>query len=291
MKSITLRAYAKVNYSLDILGVRGDGYHEIRTVLQSISLADEVEVEEVSEGFSLSVEPREMCPVEENTVYRAWALLCERVGRELPVRVRLEKNAPSGAGLGGGSADAAAALVGMDEMLGLGIPVEELRSIAAGVGADVPFCLVGGTMLGEGLGDDLSPLPAPPRHFIALAKPASGANTAKVYRAYDEFSRKSRGDTGGVVSAIRAGSLRSLGASVGNDLDFVTADFVGEVGEYVSSLLESGAFGASMSGTGTSVFGIFDAREKAEAALSKLDAPFSGVFEPRTKGVEVVGRS
>ncbi|CAN5547136.1 MAG: 4-(cytidine 5'-diphospho)-2-C-methyl-D-erythritol kinase [Rubrobacteraceae bacterium] len=291
MKSIALRAYAKVNYSLDVLGVRRDGYHETRTVLQSVSLFDEVEIEEADRGFSLSVEPREVCPVEENTVYRAWRSLCERVGRELPVRVRLRKNAPSGAGLGGGSADAAAAFVGMNEMFGLGVPDERLRAIAAKVGADVPFCLSGGTILGEGIGDVLTPIPAPPPHFIALAKPASGANTAKVYRAYDGVARESRRDTENVISALRSGGLASLGASVGNGLDFITADFVPEVGEYVSAFLESGALGASMSGTGTSVYGIFDAREKAEASLSKLDAPFSGVFEPMAGGVEVVGHS
>jgi 4-diphosphocytidyl-2-C-methyl-D-erythritol kinase len=290
MRRITLRAYAKVNYSLDVLGVRDDGYHDIRTVLQSISLADEVGIERADRGFSLIVEPEEVCPVEENTVYKAWKLLCQRSGRELPVRARLEKNAPSGAGLGGGSADAAAALVGMNEMFGLGIGAGELRAVAAKVGADVPFCLSGGTMLGSGIGDELAPLPAPPPHFIALAKPPAGADTAKVYRAYDEAPRKSRGATDGVVSAVRAGALDSLGASVGNDLAPVSAKLVPEVERYASALLENGSFGASMSGTGTSVYGIFDAKEKAEAALSKLEAPFSGIFEPTGKGVEVVDR-
>lgn len=291
MKSIALRAYAKVNYSLDVLGVRGDGYHEIRTVLQSISLADEVEIEEATSGFSLAVEPSEACPVEENTVYKAWWFLCEETGRELPVRVRLRKNAPSGAGLGGGSADAAAAFVGMNEMFGLGVGDGGLRRIAAKVGADVPFCLAGGTMLGEGIGDVLTPLPPPPPHFLALVKPGAGADTAKVYREYDEVFCESRGDTDTVASALRSGVLASFGASVGNDLASITTNLVPEVEEYVSALLESGAVGASMSGTGTSVYGIFDAKGKAEAALSKLDAPFSGVFEPRYKGVEVVSRS
>ncbi len=280
-----------MNYSLDVLGVRGDGYHEIRTVFQSISLFDEVEIEEAHSGFSLSVEPSEVCPVEENTVYKAWRFLCEEAGRGLPVRVSLKKNAPSGAGLGGGSADAAAALVGMNEMFGVGISDGGLFAIASKVGADVPFCLSGGTMLGEGVGDVLTPLPPPPPHFVALAKPEAGADTAKVYRAYDEFPRESRGDTENAISALRPGGLASFGARVGNDLASVTADFAPEVEKYVSSLLESGALGASMSGTGTSVYGIFDAKEKAEAALSKFDAPFSGVFEPRSKGVEVVSRS
>lgn len=287
MNSIRLRAFAKVNYSLDVLGLRDDGYHEIETVLQSISLFDEVEVAVAREGFSLSVEPREVCPVEENTVYRAWRLLRERVGSELPVRVRLRKLAPSGAGLGGGSADAAAALLGISEVFGLGLGDEELGLVAAGVGADVPFCLSGGTMLGTGIGTDLRTLRPPARHFVALAKPASSAQTARVYGAYDEFPRKSGRDTGEVVSAIEAGDALSFGASVGNDLYGVTAKLVPEVEEYATSFLESGALGASMSGTGTAVYGIFEDRRKAEAALAKLSAPFSGVFEPADRGVEV----
>ncbi|MGH3089565.1 MAG: 4-(cytidine 5'-diphospho)-2-C-methyl-D-erythritol kinase [Rubrobacteraceae bacterium] len=288
MRRVTLRAYAKVNYALDVLGVRDDGCHEIRTVFQSISLCDEVSVEKAGSGFDIAVEPREICPVEENTVYGAWRLLCERAGHELPVEVRLRKRIPSGAGLGGGSADAAAALVGMNEMLGLGIEDGELRALAAKVGADVPFCLMGGTALGEGVGADLTALPAPPPHHIALAKPAASADTAKVYRAYDEHPRKSLAKTDAVVSALRSGDLRSLGTSLGNDLTDVTSLFAPEVKAYARSFLESGALGASMSGTGTAAYGIFDDGERAKYALSKLEAPFSGVFEPVERGIETI---
>lgn len=288
MKRVRLRAYAKVNYSLDVLGLREDGYHEIRTVLQSISLFDEVEVEKAGSGFDLVVEPEDVCPVEENTVYKAWTLFCERAGRELSVNIRLEKRIPSGAGLGGGSADAAAALVGMNSLFDLGLGDEELHEIASKIGADAPFCLMGGTMLGEGVGTNLKPLPAPPHHYVALAKPAASADTAKTYRAYDEVPRASSGDTDAVVAALHSGDPRSLGASLGNDLAIVTGEFVPEVESHASGFIESGAFGASMSGTGTAVYGVFDSMESAQAAASRLDAPFSGVFEPVARGVEVV---
>ncbi|MGB3632439.1 MAG: 4-(cytidine 5'-diphospho)-2-C-methyl-D-erythritol kinase, partial [Rubrobacteraceae bacterium] len=149
-----LRAFAKVNYALAVLGLRDDGYHEVSTVMQSISLADELEIEETREGFELSVEPEhaDVGSLESNTVYWAWRRICEAVGEELPVRVSLHKNIPSGAGLGGASADAAATLVGLNELFGFGLGVQELRSIGAKIGADVPFCISGGTALGEGIG-------------------------------------------------------------------------------------------------------------------------------------------
>jgi 4-diphosphocytidyl-2-C-methyl-D-erythritol kinase len=163
---VRLRAFAKINYALEVRGLRGDGYHEIRTVMQSVSLADEVEIEHAEEGFELQTEPgcSDVGPPEENTVRKAWKLMCGLVGAELPVRIRLHKRIPSRAGLGGGSADAAAALYGINELLGLGLNHEELSDVGGWIGADVPFCLLGGTALGGGVGDLLTPLPAPPAH-------------------------------------------------------------------------------------------------------------------------------
>src|SRR3712207_958956 len=151
---VRLRASAKVNYALEVRHLRGDGYHEISSVLQSISLADELEIEHSKGGFELLFEPEgvEVGPLEENTVYKAWASLWEVSGHKLPARIRLHKKIPAGAGLGGGSADAAAVLVGMNELFGLGLNYEELRDIGSRIGADVPFCLLGGTALGEGGG-------------------------------------------------------------------------------------------------------------------------------------------
>ena len=151
---VLLRAFAKVNYALEVRGLREDGYHEISTVMQSISLADELEIEHADEGFELVVEPEGfgVGPTEKNTVYRARELLGKLVGGELPVKTRLRKGIPAGAGLGGGSADAAAALTGLNELFGLGLSIAELRDLSLRIGADVRFCLSGGTALGEGIG-------------------------------------------------------------------------------------------------------------------------------------------
>lgn len=286
---IRLQAFAKVNYALAVLGLRGDGYHEVATVMQSISLADGVEVEKAGGGFGLVVEPEvaEVGPPGANTAYKAWSLVCAAVGEELPVRVRLSKKIPSGAGLGGASADAAAVLVGLNELFEVGLGEKELREIGGHIGADVPFCISGGTALGEGIGERLTKLPEPPDHRLLLIKPKSGAETARIYRAYDEQTPE-RGDTVSVEPAIEAlenGDLGGLACSLGNDLAPVTRSFVPEVAGYEKALLGAGALGACMSGTGTAVYGLFGEEEVGRAASGFSGAHFSGVYEPVPSGL------
>lgn len=289
MERVRLRAFAKVNYALEVRGRRPDGYHEISTVMQSISLADVVEIERAENGFELAVEPEgvEVGPPEENTVYKAWTRLGERTGDALPVRVRLGKKIPAGAGLGGGSADAAAMLVGLNELFGLGLGEAELRDVGLWVGADVPFCLIGGTALGEGIGEVLSLLPTPPPHHLVVAKQAAGAETARIYGAYDERPVGGNPSVAPVVEALRAGDPGGLARSLGNDLAPVTENLVPEIRALEEALLRAGALGAAMSGTGTAVFGIFASEAEARAAADGLRAPFVAVYEPVQRGVEV----
>ena len=178
---IRLQAFAKVNYALEVLGVRPDGYHELSTVFQSISLYDEVEIERAETGFELVVEPEgaETGPLEKNTVYKAHRLLTELTRGKLPVRVMLRKGIPTGAGLGGGSSDAAATLVGLNELFGLELSDAELKEAGLGAGADVPFCIGGGTAVGRGVGEGFSPVPPPPPHHLVVAKPAAGEQTLR----------------------------------------------------------------------------------------------------------------
>lgn len=287
-EQITLRAFAKVNYALEVRGLRDDGYHEISSVYQSVSLADELEIERSRGGFELIFEPDgvEVGPLEENTVYKAWALLWETSGHELPVRIRLHKKIPAGAGLGGGSADAAAVLVGMNELFDLGLRTEDLRRLGARIGADVPFCVSGGTALGEGVGDVLTPLPAPPAHHLLLAKPDRSADTGGIYRAYDGRAGQGEASAEQVVAALRSGSLKTFAGAVGNDLEPVTAELIPEVAAYTRALLQSGALGAAMTGTGTAVYGIFDAEDAA--AGCQLRAPFLGTCQPVEAGVVMI---
>jgi 4-diphosphocytidyl-2-C-methyl-D-erythritol kinase len=285
---IVLWAFAKVNYALEVRGLRDDGYHEISSVFQSVSLADELEIERSGGGFELIFEPDgvEVGPLEENTVYKAWALLWEASGHELPARIRLHKKIPAGAGLGGGSADAAAVLVGMNELFDLGLEIEDLRRLGARIGADVPFCLSGGTALGEGVGEVLTPLPAPPAHYLLLAKPDRSADTGGIYRAHGRRGAPGEASAEPVVAALRSGSLAALAGAVSNDLEPVTTDLVPEVAAYKREMLQTGALGAAMTGTGTAVYGIFDA-ENATAECSLL-APFVSVCKPVGSGVLMV---
>jgi 4-diphosphocytidyl-2-C-methyl-D-erythritol kinase len=288
MGGVLLRACAKVNYALEVRGLRGDGYHEISSVLQSVSLADELEIERSREGFELFFEPEgvEIGPLEENTVYKAWALLWEVSGHELPTRIRLHKKIPAGAGLGGGSADAAAVLVGMNELFGLGLDAKKLRTIGTRIGADVPFCLSGGTALAQGVGEILTPLPAPPTHRLLIAKPERGADTGGIYRAYDERCTEGKASATPVVAALRSGSLTELAGAVSNDLEPVTANLVPEVAAHKREMLRAGALGAAMTGTGTAVYGIFDTeRGNPPATEASLRTPFLGVYEPVGAGV------
>jgi 4-diphosphocytidyl-2-C-methyl-D-erythritol kinase len=290
MREVRLRAFAKVNYALDVLGLRADGYHEVSTVMQSISLADEVELRHAAGGFDLSLEPEEVevGPQERNTTYLAWKALQRLTGKELPVKVTLRKEIPAGAGLGGGSANAAAVLVGLNELFALGLRVDKLRGIGARIGADVPFCIWGGTAMGEGVGEILTPLPAPPAHLLVVAKPLRSADTAGIYLAYDEAKTESTNSVKPVVSALCSNSLPALAAAVGNDLAPVTKGIIPEVAKLERTLLASRALGASMSGSGTAVYGIFDDAEAAGIAKDMVDAPFIGVYEPISRGAEIV---
>jgi 4-diphosphocytidyl-2-C-methyl-D-erythritol kinase len=289
MREIRLKAFAKINYALDVIGLRADGYHEVRTVMQSISLSDEVGIERIAEGFGLSFEPEEAAIGlhARNTAYIAWKMLRGLTGEALPAKVTLRKRIPAGAGLGGGSADAAAVLVGLNEMFGLGLRVDELREVGAGIGADVPFCISGGTALGEGVGEVLTPLPVPPTHYLVLVKPARSADTGETYRAYDATKTQSARSVDPVISALRSKSLPALVAAVGNDLASVTRALVPEVAALEQLLVASGASGASMSGSGTAVYGVFDDESAAESAKATVDAPGVGVYTPVPYGVEI----
>ena len=289
MREVRLRAFAKVNFALDVIGLRMDGYHDIASVMQSISLSDEVDIERIAEGFEFDSKPEgaQIGPPERNTAYVAWKSLQRLTGEALPASVRLRKWIPVGAGLGGGSADAAAVLVGLNELFGLGLRADELRELGARVGADVPFCISGGTALGEGVGEMLTPLPGPPAQHLVLAKPHRSADTGEIYRAHDAAGVESARCVEPVVSALRSRSLRDLAAAVGNDLTSVTSHLVPEVAALQRDLLELNALGAAMSGSGTAVYGIFDDEGAAATAANTIDAPFTGVYEPVPHGVEI----
>ncbi len=265
--SLKFLARAKINLTLDVLGKRQDGYHEVEMIMQSIELADVLEFYPARSGLSLEVTGSGAPQNDENLVLRAARLLISRFGVQKGVRIRLQKRIPAEAGLGGGSADAAAALHALNELWGLGLSTGELAVLGAEIGSDVPFCVFGGTALVRGRGEIIEQLPACPSMNLVLVKPPFGVSTAAVYGAFSRVTISRRPDTRGMIEALDRGDVEGVAQKLANVLEEVTALMHPAVREIKNALLRAGALGAAMTGSGPTVFGIVrDERAAAEAA-------------------------
>ena len=272
---MTEYAYGKLNLSLDVLGKRDDGYHAMRMVMQSVRFGDEVEAELTEDG-SFSLDPgKPYLPRDEKN-------LALRAARVFPLpagtgaRIRIRKRIPVCAGMAGGSADAAAVLRAMNRLTGETLDAAELMRLGAQVGSDVPYCLAGGTMLAEGRGEILSPLPALPECDIALCKPGFSVSTPELFRELDRRRIRIRPDTDGLIRALENGDLRQIGQYLFNVFEDALPRSCGrEVAAIRSVLLDCGAVGACMTGTGSTVFGLFDRRNAAEEAVRRLRRDYS----------------
>lgn len=268
-----LRAHAKVNLDLRVLGMRPDGFHEIRTVFQAISLHDTLDCVPHEGEFSIACGMAGVPIDRTNLIWRAAEALWRLLGRDGPVRgatVRLEKRIPLQAGLGGGSADAAAALVGLARAWQAPVRPADLIEAAGSLGADVPFFLAGGTALGLGRGDEIYPLADLPRHWIVLLVPGFGVSTADAYGWYDGERDLVRG-----AAALREpqhvpGPWPSRAAQMINDLEAPIARHHPEIDQMKLTLRRAGALAAAMSGSGSTVFGLFQKRRDALAAVERL---------------------
>ena len=261
---IRKKAYAKINLGLDVTGRRKDGYHLVKMIMQSVDLADVLEMKAIEEdriGLTTDMEGLE-CD-ESNLVYRAAALIREKYHISQGLEIRLEKHIPLAAGLAGGSSDCAAALRGAAELFGLKISEEELRGLGVSLGADVPYCLMGGTALAEGIGDVLTPLEDMPDCGILLAKPSVSVSTGHVYRALDELSDYPHPDIDGMRAAIAKGDLKGITDRLANVLEYVTVDEHEEIVRIKDAMMRLGAMETLMSGSGPTVFGIFETFEEA----------------------------
>jgi len=251
-----IRARAKINLTLDVVGRRPDGYHELASVMQEIELADTL-VLEPAEDISLVVDPPVVPAGEDNLVLQAARLLQEYGGVRRGAALRLRKRIPVGAGLGGGSADAAAALKGLNRLWRLGLDPGTLAELGARLGSDIPFCLTGGTALVTGRGEVVEPLPYLPRAELVLVKPDLTVSTAEVYRGWDE-----RGLTGGratpaMLGAVLVRDWRAVAVCLANDLEKVTCARHPEVLSVKQHLERAGALGVLMSGSGPAVFSLW----------------------------------
>ena len=268
---VTMQAHAKINLGLDVTGRREDGYHLVRMIMQALELHDTLYLEKSDlPGIQLESDAPGLASDKSNLIVRAGELLLENYAPGKGVHIKLEKQIPLAAGLAGGSADAAATLRGINELYKLGISDAELCRLGVRLGADIPYCIMGGTALSEGIGEVLTPLPDLPFCWIVLGKPQEGMSTAEAYRELDAMTDIRHPDIDGQIRALQEGSLAGVAERLGNVLELVTVLHQPEVKTIRNILLEAGAVGARMSGSGPTVFGIFTEEEKALKACSVL---------------------
>lgn len=271
---MTLDAPAKINLTLDVLGVRTDGYHEVRMVMQSVSLVDTVRLEEREAGISLSVDGNDALEADEtNLAYRAARLFLEQQAIAGGVHIHLTKRIPLAAGLAGGSADAAAVIKGLSMLYRPGLEKSKALEMCAAIGSDVPFCYEGGTMLATGRGEVLERLSDLPLFYILLAKPRISVSTAWVYKRVDDAGALLHPDTDAMIEAIRMQDRDAIKRHLGNVLEVVTIDAHPEIRRLKDCMEERGAR-ALMSGSGPTVFGLLEDRSAAEHLLDEMRRTF-----------------
>lgn len=278
MIMMQLEAKAKINLGLDVLRKRPDGYHEVKMIMQSVELHDDLEMEVTEEaGIHLTCNVEGLPTDGSNLICRAADLLMKEKQVDKGVRIHLTKRIPMAAGMAGGSTDAAAAMLGINELFDLGFTKKELMDRAVRIGADVPYCIMGGTALSEGIGEILSPLPDMPDCHILIAKPDIDVSTAFVYGNLKAAELTWHPDIDGMTEALREQSLEGITDRLGNVLETVTVPAHPVISAIKEQMKKSGAMGALMSGSGPTVFGIFDKKEVAEQALHQMkDSKLAG---------------
>ena len=279
MNSITLNAHAKINLSLDVVGKRPDGYHNIELIFLEIPLWDEVSVTLRNDGIiNLTCDDKTLPTDEKNIAYKAAKAFFLEYGESLGCDIALKKNIPHGAGLAGGSADAAGVLKGLNQLLDSPFTKEKLMEIGVTLGADVPFCIMGGCAFAEGIGEILTPLPKPEGLYYLLIKPEESISTAYVYQNLDLNKKPENMDISAVVDAIKNNDHEALYKYSGNLMEDVAAGKCPVIYEIKDILMENGAKKSLMSGSGTTVFGIFDDKDIAKKAYENLAKEYKRIY-------------
>lgn len=276
-----IQAFAKLNLTLDILGRREDGYHDLRMVMQSITLADTLTLKENrGEGLRVSANLRFLPTGEKNLAAAAALRFWEALGREPEnLDIRIEKRIPVCAGMAGGSSDAAAVLRALNQRSGEPFSPKELARLGERVGSDVPYCVLGGTALAEGRGEVLTPLPPLPRCWVVACKPDFPISTPELFAQADRVKLRRRPDTAGLVAALEAGDLGGVARRMYNVFeDVLPARLYTRVAEIKNILIQCGALGANMSGSGPTAFGLFDRLEAAQEARACLAQRYRDTF-------------
>ena len=269
IKHLSLKAYGKINLGLDVLRRREDGYHEVRMVMQTVGLYDRIDlVRKDAPGIAVETNLHYLPANENNLAWKAASLLMEEFQVKEGVQIRLRKFLPVAAGMAGGSSDAAAVLFGVNKMFGLGLTRCQLMERGVAIGADVPYCVLRGTALSEGIGEILTPLPPVPQCQVLIVKPAVSVSTRFVYEhlKVDQLRPDQHPDIDGMLEAIRRGDLYGIAGCLGNALETVTIPAYPVIGQIKEQMMERGSIGCLMSGSGPTVFGLFSSPRAAADA-------------------------
>lgn len=278
-----LRAYAKLNLTLDILGRREDGYHDLQMVMQSIDLADLLTVVPTQGRGRTSTSLSYLPGDDRNLARKAVLAFRQATGTGPEVDISIQKRIPVCAGMAGGSADGAAVLWAMDHLAGTGLSPARLARIGEAVGSDVPYCVLGGTALAEGRGERLTPLPPLPPCHVVVCKPPFPISTPQLFARVDTKKIVRRPDTSGLLAALEQGDLTGVARRMYNVFeDVLEPRRQAEIASLKTALIDAGALGASMTGSGPTVFGLFDSPEAAAAARDRLSQSYEDVFLCRT---------
>lgn len=265
-----LKAYAKINLGLDVIRRRADGYHEVRMIMQQIGIYDELSVVKSSTpGIRISTNLSDLPTDKDNLVYKSAKLMFDEFGIEDGIDITLTKNIPVAAGLAGGSTDAAATFIAINELWGLGLDTDELMKRGVKIGADVPYCILGGTAISEGIGEVLTPISSCPDCHVVIAKPPVGVSTKYVYQnlKIDEISHP---NIDAIIDGINNGSLKNISDNLGNVLESVTIPLHPVISDIKDMMNGCGAVGSLMSGSGPTVFGLFDNEAKAKECVEVI---------------------
>ncbi len=271
MSSITLKAYAKINLGLDVVDRLPNGYHLVKMVMQTVGIYDELTFEKIESGIVITTDSGELPTDENNLIYKAAKLMQETYHIAAGIKIHLIKNIPIAAGMAGGSTDAAATMKGINMLFGLNIPDSELMRISVAIGADVPYCILGGTALAEGIGERLTALPPTPACTVLVAKPDISVSTKYVYEHLDSVGVQQHPDIDGMVTSIKSNNLDGVIERLENVLEAVTVPAYPVIDAIKQRMLEAGADGSLMSGSGPTVFGLYKNKAAAEHTLHLLE--------------------
>ena len=293
MNSISLKSRAKINLSIDVIGKREDGYHIVEMIMQTIDLYDDIKLKELEEDNIIIKSECSYIPLnEDNIVYKAAKLIKEKMDIKKGIEIFIKKNIPVAAGMAGGSSNAAAVLVGLNELWKLGLSKDELRDLGLKLGADVPFCIEGGTALAEGIGEKLTYIKGINKDVnILVCKPDIFVSTKEVYQSLDIKNIEKRPDNKLLIEKLKNDDIVSVSNNMVNVLEEVTSKKYSDIKVIEDIIAKNGAMGTMMSGSGPTVFGFFDNEEKARRARVELLENYSQVYVVTSseKGVEIYG--